>query len=111
MELLLNPEQYDLSPASTVAALRPAARNGDQRAIDVLAAVTRRADYQASWFLAADGLSKAAEAGNDVAIEALIGLLPCTNHSVSNAVVSGLKRAAANQHSKAAEALRLKGVQ
>jgi hypothetical protein len=61
--------------------------------------------------MAADGLGKAAETGNAVAIDALIGLSASTNISVRNSVVQGLRRAAANQNAKAAETLRSLGVQ
>ena len=111
LEVLLNPQKYDILLASSVGALRPAADSGNQRAIDALAAVTRDADHRALWYMAAEGLAKAAESGNDAAIDALIGLSPSTNTSVRNSIVLGLKRAAANQNSKAAEALRLMGVQ
>lgn len=111
LELLLNPQNYGFPLASSVGALRPAADNGNQRAIDALAAVTRDADHRPLWYMAAEGLGKAAESGNAVAIDALIGLSSSTNPSVRNSIVLGLKRAAANQNSKAAEALRLMGVQ
>ena len=92
-------------------ALRPAAEAGNQRAIDALSAVTKDTKNQALWPAVADGLATAAESGNAPAVDALVNLSSSTNPSVRNAVVLGLKRAAANQNTKAAEALRSMGVQ
>ena len=111
LEILLNPEKYGFLLSSTVSALRPAAENGNQKAIEFLAAVATSADQQALWFMAAGGLTKAAESGNPLAVDTLISLSGCTNTSVQRVVVSGLKQAAANQNAKAAEALRSMGVQ
>ena len=111
LEVLLNSRQYGLPLSSTVPALRAAAENGNQKAIDYLSAVTSDQTSPALWFMAASGLSKAAAAGNETAIDALIGLSSNTDLNVRNAVVSGLKGAATNQNAKAAEALRAMGVQ
>ncbi len=114
LEILLNPLQNGFPPSSissTVGALVPAAKNGNQKAIDSLAAVARDANQRALWFIAADGLNEAAEAGNKVAIDALIGFLGSTNHNVRNAAISGLKGAAANQNASAGQALRSAGLQ
>jgi len=82
--------------------LRSAAEGGNQKAIDALSAVTKDAKNQALWYGAADGLATAAESGNAAAVDALVGLSSSTNQNVRNAVVQGLKRAAANQNTKAA---------
>src|SRR5207248_2569396 len=105
LELLLTPQNYGIPLSSSVSALRPAAEAGNQRAIDALSAVTKDDRSRPLWIMAADGLAKAAESGNPVATDALIGLTPSTNQYVRNAAVIGLKRAAANQNSRAAEAL------
>jgi len=111
VDTLVNPQKYGLLLSSTVSALRPAAANGNQKAVDALVAVTSDTSHQALWYMAADGLAKAAEAGNAVAIDALIGLSTSTNRSVHDVVVRGLKQAAANQNAKATDALRAMGVQ
>jgi len=110
LELLLNPQNYGILLSSSVSALRPAAEVGNQRAIDALSAVTKDDRNRALWVMAADGLAKAAASGNPVATDALIGLIPSTNQSVRNTAVLNLKRAAANQNSRAAEALAAMGV-
>ena len=81
------------------------------RAIDALAAVTRDERRQAMWYEVANNLSTAAESGNAVAVDALVAMTVSTNQIVRNAVVLGLKRAAANQNTKATETLRSMGVQ
>jgi RNA polymerase sigma factor (sigma-70 family) len=110
LTVLLNPEKYGVSLSSSVGALKPAADNGNQNAIDALAAVAQDETKQTLWYMAADGLTKAAEVGNSQAIDTLINLASSTNRSVQNVAVLGLKGAAANQNSKAIEALRLKGI-
>lgn len=111
LEVLLHPEKYGALLAGSVGALKPAADNGNQKAIDALAAVAEDATKQPLWFMAADGLGKAAGSGNTVAIDALIDLLASTNQSVQIAATSGLKLAAENQNAKAMEALRQSGIQ
>src|SRR5207249_8727039 len=96
--------------SGSVFALRAAAESGNQRAIDALAAVTKNARNQALWFEVANGLTPAAESGNAVAVDALVAMSVSTNQNVRNAVVLGLKRAAANQNAKATETLRSLGV-
>jgi RNA polymerase sigma factor (sigma-70 family) len=106
LEALLNPDKYGLLLSSTVAALKPAADNGNQKAIEALAAVTTDDHNAPLWFMAAEGLGKAAESGNPVAIDALIRLSGSTNQNVQTAAVNGLKRAAGTQNVKAVDALR-----
>jgi RNA polymerase sigma factor (sigma-70 family) len=115
LEILLNPLQYGFPRSylsSAAGALVPAARNGNEKAIDGLAAVAKDSSQQAMWYMVADGLNQAAaEAGNTVAVDALIGMAGATNRNTINAVVAGLKKAAANQNQKAAAALLSMGVQ
>jgi hypothetical protein len=111
LEVLLHPKKYKVLLASTVGALKPAADNGNQKAIESLAAVAQDTNSRALWFMAADGLNKAAGSGNSVAIDALTGLLESTNQSVQRTAISGLKMAAANQNAKATDALRAAGIQ
>jgi hypothetical protein len=111
LEVLLHPEKYGGLLSGSVGALKPAADKGNQKAIDALAAITTDTANQALWFMAADGLNKAAGAGNPVAIDALIGLLASSNQSVHRAAITELKMAAANQNAKASEALRSMSIQ
>ena len=111
LEMLLNPDNYGILLSSSVFALRSAAEAGNQRAIDALAAVTKDAKHKALWPTVADGLATAAGSGNAVAVDALVSISSSTNPTVRSAVLIGLKKAAANQNSKAAEALRSMGVQ
>ena len=66
---------------------------------------------QALWMLVVNGLVTPAESGNAVAVDGLAARSVATNQYVRNAVVVGLKRAAANQNAKATETLRSMGVQ
>ena len=91
-------------------ALRPAAAKGNQKAIDALWAVVQDEKQKGYWSMAAGGLSDAAKTGNPAAINALIGLSSSTNENIKIAITPGLKQAA-NQDSKAADALRSMGVQ
>jgi RNA polymerase sigma factor (sigma-70 family) len=106
LEILLNPQRYNLLQSTVVSALRPAADTGNQKAIDYLAGVANDSTHTALWYMAAKGLEKSAGSGNIVAIDALVALSASRNASVQNAVIPGLTAAAANQNAKAAEALR-----
>ena len=111
LQILLNPDKYGIRLSGSVFALRAAAEAGNQSAIDALSAVTQDLKNQALWYGAATGLATAAGSGNAVAIDALIGLAGSTNQNVRDAVMVGLRKAAANQNPKAAEALRSMRVQ
>ncbi|EEF61854.1 RNA polymerase, sigma-24 subunit, ECF subfamily [Pedosphaera parvula Ellin514] len=113
VDLLIDPKRFNINIplSSTLSALKPAADSGNEKAIEAIAAVAMDGNAQPLWFLAANGLGNAAESGNSTAIDALINLSTTTNQSVRNAVVSGLKRAAANQNAKAAQTLREMGAQ
>jgi hypothetical protein len=108
LNIVVDPQRFggDVPFASTVGALKPAADNGNPRAIEALAAVAADDNKQALWLMAADGLRSAAESGNPVAIEALISFGRSTNQSVLNSVRAGLGDASANQNTRAIEALR-----
>jgi RNA polymerase sigma factor (sigma-70 family) len=108
--ILLDPRKYDLAASSVVAALEPAADNGNQKAIDALASVASDSSQSPFWFLAATGLEKSAGSGNPAAIDALIAMSTTTNISVRNAIVPALKIAASNQNAQALDALRSMGV-
>jgi hypothetical protein len=109
LDILLNRERYGFLLSSTVGALVPAAENGNQKAIDALTAVAGDANHQALWLMTADGLSKPAESGNVAAIDALVAMSVSTNKNLRNAIVLGLRKAAAKGNVKAAEALRSTG--
>ena len=104
-------DKTELLLSATVSALRSPAETGNQRAIAALAAATKDVRNQALWFEAASGLATAAESGNPAAVDALVGMSASTNQNVRNAVVAGLRRAAANHNAKAAETLRSMGFQ
>jgi RNA polymerase sigma factor (sigma-70 family) len=106
LQILLNPKDYGVLLSSTISALKPAADNGNQKAIDALAAVATDPSQPALWYLAADGLGNAAASGNPAAIDAFVAISGTTNQNVRRLVISGLQRAAANQNAKAADALR-----
>jgi len=111
LQILLNPKHYQVPLSSTIDALKPAADNGNQKAIDALAAVAANPDQQALRYMAADGLENAATSGNAVAIDALIAMSGDTNQNVRTIVMSGLQRASANQNARATEALRQMSIQ
>jgi hypothetical protein len=79
LEVLLNPEKYGLTLSGVVGALKPAAENGNQKAIAALASILGDETAKPLWFMASEGLQKAAAAGNAVAINALKSMPP--NHS------------------------------
>ena len=106
LEVLLHPEKYGVLLSSTVGSLQLAADNGNQKAIDALAAVANDPKHWPLWLMTANNLTKAAAAGNPVAIDALISMSSSTNRNIQNAVAQALRGAAANQNPKAAEALR-----
>jgi len=111
LEVLLHPGKYGALLTGTIPALQPAADNGNQAAIDALAAVAQDQTEWPLWFMTANSLAKAAAAGNPTAIDSLINMSSSTNQNIQNAVVRALKGAAANQNAKAAEALRSMGIQ
>jgi hypothetical protein len=90
--------------AITVGALKPAADAGKQKAIDALAAITKDEHRTALWVITAQSLAKPAEAGNAVAIEALIRILG--NKNLRNFALPPLQTAAANHNAQAMETLR-----
>lgn len=106
LQILLNPKDYNVPLSGTIGALKPAADNGNQQAVDALAAVASDQSQHALWAMAADGLANAAASGNSAAIDALIAMSGDTNQNVQRPVLSGLQRAAANQNARATEALR-----
>jgi RNA polymerase sigma factor (sigma-70 family) len=106
LQILLNPKDYGLFLSSSISALKPAADNGNQKAIDALAAVAADQSQQALWYLTADALRDAAASGNPAATDALIAMSGATNQIVRRVVISSLQGASANQNAKATDALR-----
>ena len=111
LEMPVNPDQNGILLSATVSALRPAAEAGNLKAIDFLATVCKDQQKQPLWMLVADALATPAESGNAVAVDGLAAMTVATNQYVRNAVILGLKRAAADQNPEAAEAPRSIGVQ
>jgi RNA polymerase sigma factor (sigma-70 family) len=111
LEVLLHPQKYGILLSSTISALQPAADNGNQEAIEALAAVAKSQKDQPLWVMTANSLAKAAAAGNPAAIEGLVSISSSTNQYIQAAAVRALKGAAANRNQKATEALRAMGVQ
>ena len=68
VEVLVNPERYQLLRSSTISALRGAAQNGNPRAIESLAEVARDPEASALWGHVTQGLQNSAVAGNETAI-------------------------------------------
>ncbi|MEM0966252.1 MAG: hypothetical protein AAGJ81_08910 [Verrucomicrobiota bacterium] len=71
LEVLLNHKRYGLLLSSTVFALQYPAEQGNQEAIDFLAAVISDDKSRALWRGASQGLIKAANEGNETALKAL----------------------------------------
>ncbi len=71
LQILLNPDRYGFPLSSAVGALGPAAENGNQQAISMLATVLSDQSKVALWHLASQNLQVAAASGNSAAIEAL----------------------------------------
>ena len=71
LALLLDPEKNGLLLSSTVGALKPAADNGNQQAIDTLAGILADETKKPLWLMASQGLQGAAAEGNATAIQAL----------------------------------------
>jgi hypothetical protein len=97
--------------SSTVSALRPAAENGNPRAIQALAEVAADENARSLWWLTAGGLEKAAISGNITAIDAMALLARSENSSVRKMALMTLEHAALQQHSRAHDALRSLGYQ
>lgn len=110
LQMLTQPDKYGLLLSGSVGALKAAAENGNQQAIAFLAGVTQNQQDQALWFMAADDLSKAAAAGNPVAIDAMGGLLGASNQSARRVAIAALRQAVNNQDQRAAAALSNAGV-
>jgi RNA polymerase sigma factor (sigma-70 family) len=106
LQILLNPKDYDIPLSNTIGALKPAADNGNQKAIDALAAVAADQSQRALWYIVASALGNAAASGNPAAIDALIAMSGDTNQGVRSVVIAGLKQASANQNAKATDTLR-----
>jgi len=106
LALLVHPEASHILFASVVPALEPAADNGNQKAIEVLAAVAADPQGSGDWYMAAEGLQKAAAvAGNATAIDALGRLAKNGNENVRRLAVSTLQSASSNHCDRAAEVL------
>jgi len=106
LDVLTHPDKYGAQLSSTITPLQPAADNGNQQAIDALAAIASNPKNQPLWYMTATSLTKAAADGNAVAVDALITMASSTNRNIQKAVTQALQGAAANQNAKAAAALR-----
>jgi len=71
LQSLLNYDQNGILLSSAVDALSAPASNGNEQAIDILAAVLKDPKKKPLWQMASDGLRNAAANGNATAIEAL----------------------------------------
>jgi len=60
LEILLHPREFSLLPSGVVGALQPAADNGNQKAIEAVAALANAPNQTALWYMAAKGLEKSA---------------------------------------------------
>ena len=105
VDMLVNPERYQLMRSSTVSALRTAAQNGNIKAIDSLAEVARDPKQSALWVCVTEGLQNAALAGNSSAIDAMTAIARAENKPGFRMALVTLQDAASN-HPQAAEALR-----
>jgi RNA polymerase sigma factor (sigma-70 family) len=112
MEILLNYQQYGILQSTAVAALGPAAEKGEPRAVSFLSNVVLDSKQRGLWFMAADGLEKAAGAGSTTAVDTLVKLSSSAalDLNVSNVMVRGLTKAAINQNANAAQTLRSMGI-
>jgi hypothetical protein len=111
LEPLLDPERYLLLRSSTLGALKPAADNGNARAIAAIAAIADDPKATALWHTAANGLENAALSGNATAIDALAKIAKSENAGVRKEALLALENAAFKKHARAAEALRGLGYQ
>lgn len=96
LELLLNPEQYGILNSSAVGALIEPAQGGNEDAINALISVVLDPSRSALWYLAATGLEPAAEAGNELVIQAFVALINSEDNNVRNIARMTLENAAAN---------------
>jgi cell division protein FtsL len=71
LQTLLNYDQNGIPLSSAVGALSGPAGNGNEPAIAVLAAVLKDDSKKPLWFMASNGLEKAASSGNLVALDAI----------------------------------------
>ncbi len=110
LDILVDPEKHQLLHSGSVGALKEAANNGNARAIEYLAGITSDPKKRALFYMAADGLEASAVAGNQVALDALIKLSSETNQSVRDAAITGLQKAAHQQHPQAVQALQAAGL-
>jgi hypothetical protein len=105
LDVLLHPDKYGVSPYLNISPLQGAADNGNQAAIAALAAFANDDNNQAVWWMTATSLKGAAAAGDAVSIDALINIAANSQGFTRDTAIHGLRTAAANQNSKAAQAL------
>jgi hypothetical protein len=109
LEPQLEPEKYLLLRSSATSALKPAADAGNDRAIQALAATAADPKQEGLWLLAAQGLEKAAAAGDAMAIDSLATLAAVQNEVIRKQAVFALEAAARENQPRAEEALRMLG--
>jgi hypothetical protein len=105
LDMLVNPERYQLLLSSTVFALRAPAQNGNPRAIDALARVGLDEKATPLWGAVTEGLQSATIDGNPNAINAMTVIARSAGKPGQRMAFLALEDAAAN-HPQAAEALR-----
>jgi RNA polymerase sigma factor (sigma-70 family) len=106
LEPLLTPEKFGIHEHTALFALRPAADNGNDRAIDKLVDAIKNPQNRAIMQDLGHGLQKAALAGNPNAIDGLAVVAASTNKWVRDSALRTLKEAALKQHNpRAMEAL------
>jgi tRNA A-37 threonylcarbamoyl transferase component Bud32 len=71
LEMLLHHRDWNMLLSSTVSALRPAAANNNERAVQFLADVVSNEGQRGLWYMAAEALKPAAAQGNEQAKAAL----------------------------------------
>ena len=96
----------NLLMSSVTSALAPAAKNGNVRAIEYLAAVANDPKKQPLWHMVTEGLKSPAAAGNATAIDALAVIGRSEQKVIREAALQALESAAFYNHARAVEALR-----
>ena len=105
LEILLDAKRY-LLRSSPTGPLVAAAKNGNVRAIEYLAALANNPQKQAEWSMVTDGLKNSAASGNATAIDALAVIGRSEREAIRAAALRALENAAFNNQARAVEALR-----
>ena len=110
LEVLLDPKRFllDSSPTGPLVA---AAKVGNVKAVEYLAAVANDPKKRAEWAMVTNGLEGPAAAGNATAIDALAVIGRSENEALRKGALRALENAAFNNQPRATEALRALGYQ